>query len=155
MKHSDIVGMLFDKTSVITFGIKVIRLVVCVVILNYMGILFKKMYTYNQDNNKVLPSYRYFLGTFFIVEFAVNMIISLLLVLFATDDVAKASSIDYIIALLVSMKLSYTGASIIIKRFDYEGDGINVINAIEEQTMSIIVLNLFIPYYLMVRHIIY
>ena len=153
-----IVAALFSKTSLTTFAIKIARLIISIVALNIVSTLFKQWYADNDERiDGVLPSLRKFVVVYFAIEFCLNMIISLTMAMIVAEDVTKASLVDYVIGAAVSFKLSLSVASLFSdpKLFDYRADGMALITALEKLVVTFIVVNMFLPYYLFVRQIVY
>jgi hypothetical protein len=148
---------IFSKESIITLAVKVARLILSVIALKLVEMMFKNYYIEldSELENTELPRLTTFVWAFFIFDFLLNILISLSLLAFLDPDISKASLIDFVIGFTISLKLSMTSAQILNKSLDYQYNGLKTISDLQKLIMSIISLNLFVPYYLMVRHIIY
>ena len=154
---AQLVESFFDRTSIVTFLFKVFRLVVSLVILNMTSAVFKQWYMDNSSAFQRLPTLHDFVFVYFAIEFAVNLIISLGIMYFVDDAISKASLFDYMIGAAISLKLSYGSATVLssLDRLDYASNGSTLISATKTTITGIVVMNMFIPYYMMVRHIVY
>ena len=148
----------FDKASLITFAFKISRLVLSLIALNGVHTLFKQWYSdADDDATGDLPSLFKFVFVYFAIDLAINLIISLLMITFIDEDITKASLVDYLIGVAIAFKMSLSAAQIFSdpKSFDYVSDGITLIATLKRFVTLFMVINMFIPYYLMVRHIIH
>lgn len=153
-----LIDTLFDKASLITIFVKIVRLIISVTTLVSVHTMFRQWYLDNDAlTEREIPPMIKFVAFYFAIDFAINIIVTLIMVLFVSEDITRASLVDYIIGCLISLKLSMSASSILSRsgNFDYQSDGIILIDALKKFILGYVVLNTFIPYYLLVRHIIY
>jgi hypothetical protein len=147
-----------ERTSLITTAVKVIRLFTAVVLLSLTTSLFREWYASNDEHiGQKPPSLKKFVLIFYMLDVALNLIITLIMFLTVESSTAKASLFDYLISTGIAAKFSWTVAGIFDdpKKFDYVADADILIGALEKLTLTFVVFNAFLPYYLFVRHIIY
>lgn len=153
-----VLRVFFDRTSLVTLGFKVARVIAAIMALNAVTHLFQQWYRVeDQHIDGKLPPLRKFVYIYFAVELAINLIITFAMLVSVDESITKASLVDYVIGALIAFKLSYTAAGLLgdPERFDYRADGPVLISTLERIIMSYVVMNIFLPYYLFVRHIIY
>jgi hypothetical protein len=148
-----------DTTSVMTFALKFVRIIFVLLVLRLVSSMFKDWYV-DASTGRLpgpRPSMRTFVAYFFMIDFFVNLTISLATVRLVGHTVTRTSMVDYIIGNLISLKFSLSTATALANErfFDYDTDGIALITTLEHLMTVYIIVNTFIPYYLLVRHIIY
>lgn len=149
---------LTDRTSLITTAFKLVRVILMVLALKLVAAIFKDWYRdVDAGAPGKLPRLATFVWLFFLVDVLINAVITVTILVLVDDVVARTSLLDYIIGTFISLKLSLSAAGTLAnpRLFDYAADGLLLISAAERMITTIIIVNTFIPYYLLVRDILY
>jgi hypothetical protein len=153
-----LMSIFLSKEALITFFVKMVRLTLCIISLNLVSLLFKQWLKECLDGYaEKLPSLHMYVVLYFSIDFVINIVVSLMcMIISMNNNVLVASNLDYIIAFLLSLKMSWSSASYLTEltglsqTFDYRANGLNLVETQTDYIGSIVVLNMFIPYYLIV-----
>jgi hypothetical protein len=153
-----LLSIFFSKEAILAFVIKMVRLTLCIISLNLVSMLFKQWFENCRDAAvQKLPSLHAYVAAYYIMDFIINIIVSLMcMVISVGNNVSIATNLDYIISFAFSLKMSWSSATYLTdlmqtsQSLDYRVDGLELINTQTNFISSIVVMNMFIPYYLIV-----
>ena len=94
---------------------------------------------------------------YFSIIFFANCILSLIVFICIRvwkidyiSDVPLTSSIDFALGLAISYEISHKMCKILQDKFDYDTNGLMMVEALSHMMFDVVAINLFIPYYVIV-----